>query len=330
MVKKKLAIVMASSLALALAVSLIVPVATAPQPLAEAGPQSPRELSVLMLPADLSGESSLAGQSTGWPPGGPWWKPKPPWEPSANKWAVVIGIANYQGPPEKDDIPYDLCHPDEDAKEMTEALVTQYGFPAQNIKLLLNGQATARAIVSAIDWLAEREDADSTVVFFFSGHGFNVTDAEAWAAGVDFDIEWDGMDEGIVSSDWYGLTDGFLAYKFSAFESQKFALIFGSCNSGGMFDDDDDLQASGRVICAASMANETAFDYCGLGNTLFGYYFVDEGILDGKADVNGDGAVSMEEALAYAQWGMSEGPQTEPPFTSQPQIYDGFAGELVP
>jgi hypothetical protein len=338
MVRKKLAIVMAASLALALAVSLIVPVATAPKPLAEAGQQSPKELSVLMLPADLSGGSSLAWQSTGWPPEGSWWAPgPPPGKPSVNKWAVVIGIADYEGRE------YDLYHPDEDAKEMQKALITEYGFPAQNIKLLLNRQATAEAIVSAIDWLAEKEDANSTVVFFFSGHGFQVPDDLGW----DADVEWDGMDEGIVSYDLLPLTDGFLAYKFSTFESQKFALIFGSCNSGGMFDSwldkhgrptsdpkravtPVDLQAPGRVICAASMANETAWDYSELGNTLFGYYFIDEGILDGKADVNGDGAVSMEEALAYAQWGMSEGPETDPSFTSHPQIYDGFAGELVP
>lgn len=343
MVRKKLAIVMAASLALALAVSLIVPVATAPQPLAEAGQQSPRELSVLMLPADLSGESSLAWQSTGWPPGGPWWTPgPPPWtptpphgKPSANKWAVVIGIADYAIAPDGEE--YDLCHPDEDAKEMTKALFTKYGFPAQNIKLLLNEQATFEAIVGAITWLAWNEDADSTVVFFFCGHGFWVNDTEWW----DGDLEWDGIDEGIVSYDWVPLTDGVLKVMFSNFESQKFALIFGSCNSGGMFDDEAvDLRAEGRVICAASMANQTAWDYPGLGNTLFGYYFIDQGILHRRADgaLTGkkDGKVSMEEALAYAQpfvLAESLAIQDEYPdidTTSEPQIYDGFAGELVP
>lgn len=279
-----------------------------------------------MLPADLCAESSLAWQCTGWPPWGPWWTPKPPKKPSVNKWAVVIGIADYA---EYQGQEFDLCHPDEDAKEMTKALVTKYGFPRGHVRLLLNEQATAAAIVGAIDWLAEREDANSTVVFFFSGHGGWVNDTDPWA---DADVELDGIDEGIVSYDWYGLTDGYLNATFSAFETEKFALIFGSCYSGGMFDDDDDLQAEGRVICAASMANETAFDYCGLGNTLFGYYFIDQGILHRKADVNGDGAVSMEEALAYAQWGMEYGEETIEPYSSHPQIYDGFDAdrELVP
>jgi hypothetical protein len=350
-VRKKLAVVMAASLALAVAVSLIVPVAAATKPLAEAGQQSPKVLSVLMLPADLSGESSLAWQSwqsTGWGLWGPWWTPKPPlYKPRVNKWAVVIGIADYEGEVS------DLCHPDEDAQEMTEALVTKYGFPRGHVRLLLNEQATFEAIVSAIDWLAAREDADSTVVFFFSGHGGLAPDD--W--GLDGDVEWDGIDEGIVSYDWYGLSDGFLADKFSTFESEKFALIFGSCNSGGMFDSwldkhgrpishakrratPVDLQAPGRVICSASKADQYAFDYPGLGNTLFGYYFIDEGILDGKADgaLTGkkDGRVSMEEALAYARplvLAVSQAIQDEYPdidTTSEPQIYDSFDGELVP
>jgi hypothetical protein len=346
MVRKKLAVIMAASLALALAVSLIVPVAAAPKPLAEAGQQSPRELSVLMLSADLAGGSSLASQSTGW---GPWWKPEPPHgKPSANKWAVVIGIADYQEPA------IDLWHPDEDAKEMTEALVTKYGFPRGHVRLLLNEEATAEAIVSAITWLEKKEDANSTVVFFFSGHGFQVSDTDPWPwPWSDGDVEWDGFDEGIVSYDLFPLFDGDLKAMFSAFETEKFALIFGSCNSGGMFDSwldkhdrptshakrgatPVDLQAPGRVICSASKADQAAWDCLELGNTLFGYYFVDEGILQGLADLNGDGVVSMEEALAYAQprvLAVSLAIQDEFPdidTTSEPQIYDGFAGELVP
>ena len=86
-----------------------------------------------------------------------------------------------------------------------------------------------------------------------------------------------------------------------------------------------DLQAPGRVICSACKADQYAWDVLELGNTLFGYYFIDEGILDGEADVNGDGAVSMEEALEYAAFWVTA---AQP--LSEPQIYDGFAGELVP
>jgi uncharacterized caspase-like protein len=240
---------------------------------------------------------------------------------AANKWAVVIGIADYQGTED------DLWHPDEDAKEMARALSKDYGFPTGNVKVLLNGEATAEAIMSAIDWLELNEDGNSTVVFFFSGHGYRARDSESW----DDDAEYDGYDEGIVSYDLYGLPDGLsskyatLGNEFASFETQKFALIFGSCHSGGMFDDPSvDLRTEGRVISSACKADQYGWDYFTLGNTLFGYYFVDRGILKGRADLNGDG-VSMEEALAYAS-PLVAAQQPD----SEPQIYDGYEGELIP
>lgn len=309
-------------LAVILTLCLVVPTSLAAEPAKGLETGSLGDLTVLKLPADLAGGASLP-TAPGGEPG------KPPWAgggggngngKAANKWAVVVGIADYQGTTD------DLWHPDEDAKEMKEALI-KYGFPKSNIKVLLNKKATAQAIVNAIRWLAENEDADSTVVFFFSGHGFRVSDSE----GFDDDAESDLHDEGIVTYDGYGLPDGrsglyvTLGNEFANFDTQKFALIFGSCHSGGMFDDDD-LQASGRVICSACKADQFGYDYFFLGNTLFGYYFVDEGILHGLAEglhVSGDG-VSMEEALDYAYPRVTA---VQP--DSQPQIYDGYDGELI-
>lgn len=304
--------------------ALVSPVVATTKPMGKPWQTTPKDLPVLRLPAEFlaKGHSSPMGNPHGTPPGQN--KPKPPPEPTANKWAVVIGIADYQGRGN------DLWHPDEDAKDMKKALVNNYGFDDGNIKLLVNRKATARAILDAIDWLVKNEDAESTVVFFFSGHGYRAPDDDYNNDGIldegwDADEELDKHDEVIVTHDMYGLPDGLLKQKLSALESQKVALIFGSCYSGGMFDDDDDLQAPNRVICSACKADQYAWDYLLLGNTLFGYYFVDEGILQGLADANGDEMVSMEEALAYAYPLVT----AEQP-VSQPQIDDGFAGELIP
>lgn len=321
MIRKLVVIFLIVGLSLAFAA----PASLTAQPLGDPGKTTPNDLPVMQLPGELlaGGQSTPMGNPHGpdWTPPGQDKKPKPPPEPTANKWAVVIGIADYQGRQN------DLWHPDEDAKEVKEALINDYGFADDNIRILLNRKATASAILDAIDWLAANEDAESTVVFFFSGHGYRDVDSEGW----DYDVELDGHDEMIVSHDFYGLSDGLLKDKFATFDTQKFALIFGSCHSGGMFDDPSvDLQAQGRVIVSACNANQYAWDYLLLGNTLFGYYFVDEGILQGKADLNGDG-VSMEEALAHA-YPLVTAEQPD----SQPQIYDGFpatdpdSGELIP
>ena len=294
--------ILAALVIIALALPLSSLAVTA-QPLGNGFPQlDPSEVKLWSDPANtVSDGSSISFETTA----------------TGTKWAVLVGISDYEGTAN------DLWNPDKDATDMQRALIEKYGFLSDNIMMLLNGNATAQAIAGAIDWLNGVEKAGDTVVFLFSGHGYRVSDRSGW----DSDRESDRYDECIVSYDLYGITDGYLRQKFFAFETTKFALIFGSCYSGGMFDSPADIQAPGRVICSACKANQYGWDYLNLGNTLFGYYFVDEAILKGKAEglnVNGDG-VSMEEALKYAYPRV-----TALQRKSQPQIYDGFAGEFVP
>jgi len=278
---------------------------------------TPEDLPVVKLPRDLAqGPAVPTGNPHGNNPPGQTDKPDKPGKPSddanSNKLAVVIGIADYAGSD-------DLWHPDEDAREMARALKRNYHYADENTKLLVNQDATADAIVSTIDWLVATENSESTVVFFFSGHGYRVSDSAGW----DDDIETDGWDECIVSYDMVGLTDGDLGRMFSSLESKKITLAFGSCFSGGMFDGPGDLQGDNRVIAAACAADQYGWDYLLLGNTLWGKYFVDEALLQGAADKKGK--VSIEEAHDYAYPRVvAEQPDSEP------QIYDSYSGELLP
>ncbi|MHC1709353.1 MAG: caspase domain-containing protein [Methanomassiliicoccales archaeon] len=232
---------------------------------------------------------------------------KPTPNPTAGKWAVIIGIADYKGGSS------DLWHPDEDAAEMYSELVNQQGYPAGNVKMLTNRAATATAILGAIDWLVSNEKAGNEVVFFYSGHGFRAADSAGW----DGDSETDGFDEGIVSYDLFGLPDGLLKQKFAGIESTRFALLFGSCHSGGMFDDNDDLQQTGRIIAAACKADQYGWDYSLLGNTLWGFHFVDEGLLDNNA-------ASIQAAHDYAYPRVvAEQPDSEP------QLFNGVGEPFV-
>mgnify|MGYP001025135696 CR=1 FL=1 len=234
---------------------------------------------------------SASASPLGGPPPGHGPKPKPPPGPAPNKWALVIGISKYANPSAN------LYNPDKDAKEMVKALETLYGFAEENIKLLTNNKATADNIVASITWLIDNENETSIVVFFYCGHGGQVDETETEKYGYPIDPEADGMDEYIVTYDLYGIPDDYLKDKFSAIESNQFFLWFGSCHSGGM---SPDLNGDGRVIVAACQEEEVAWDYLLLHNTLFGYYYVDEGMLDKLCDADGDGIVTVEEAFYYA------------------------------
>lgn len=233
-----------------------------------------------------------------------------------NKWAVLVGIADYRG------VQNDLWHPDEDAKDMYTVLTTDYGFAEDHIQILLNNEGKADKIDKAIKWMRDWENASSTVVFLFSGHGYQA--ADDW----DSDSEWDGIDECIVSWDMYGITDGYLADLFGSFESQEVMVWFGSCFSGGMNDISARSTFTG-VLCAACQEDQYGYDVYELGNTLFGYYYIDQGMLQANGDDNGDGVVTVEEAFYYAKPLVQDFVQANELEPSNPDISDTYEGDLV-
>jgi len=238
------------------------------------------------------------------------------------KWAVLIGIADYQGRRN------DLWHTDEDAKDMETVLSSLYGFQEDHMKILLNREATVQAILDAIDWLdAQEKSTDDIVVFFFSGHGYSSPEDE-WENTDDiYEFEEsDNVDEFIVSYDLWAYADGFLAQKFAAFDSDNVFLWFGSCHSGGMEDIAYAPSFSG-VICTACLEDQYGFDVYRFGNTLFGEYYIDQGILKGLGDGHGpygadDGVVTVEEAFYYAAPLVAAWAEQNTDYSSEPQIFD--------
>jgi len=248
-------------------------------------------------------------RETGAIKGRPSWLPPPPGQeekeptaepdPSVDKWAVVIGISDYRG--KRNDLQY--C--DDDARDMYNYLLAK-GYPKGNIKLLLDGDAKAKAIMKAIDWLNSWEGSNSEVVFFYSGHG------STYDGYNDGDTEY--TDEAIVSADLYLILDGQLRQKFFTFESPKISFTFDTCFSGGM----DDLQGNGRVVVAA--CSETQYSYDGTSdqqNGVFTYYYMDG--LDTGNTV--EGAFTYAEPLAHEFVAQNYNAQMDP------QMYDQYAGD---
>jgi hypothetical protein len=220
-------------------------------------------------------------------------------EPTVDKWAVVIGIADYQG------IGNDLRYTDDDAVDMYDYLVS-VGYPTGNIKLLLNKKATARNILRAIDWMDGKETKEtSECVFFYSGHGSTYDGYD------DGDTEY--RDETIVSSDLYVILDGQLRSKFSTFSSKKLSFIFDSCYSGGM----DDLTASGRVIVTACGETELSYDGSAtMQNGVFSFYYI-----SGLYTYD-----TIEGAFSYGATLASGYMDDNYDIIMTPQLYDQYSG----
>jgi hypothetical protein len=229
---------------------------------------------------------------------------------TGDKFAIIIGISDYPG--ESSDLNY--C--DDDANDVKLALTTLYGYQESNILLLVDGDATRSAIISSILTVRGKATPDDEVFFFFSGHG---------ARGKASDGDSEKVDEAIVcheGGEFSYIWDGELKLFFSGFATTRIIFVFDSCLSGGM----TDLNAAGRVIAMACSESGVSLEGEVWGNGQFTFYFFDQGMLAGKADVhnhndNPKPDVVIEESFDYARANCVQ--QT-------PVISDSFMNDLLP
>lgn len=84
-----------------------------------------------------------------------------------NSWAVVIGINEYRHVGK-------LGYAKEDAAGLANVLRERFGFPHDNIAMLVDAEATLTNIQSAVHALVRDTQPDDRVVFFFAGHGHTI------------------------------------------------------------------------------------------------------------------------------------------------------------
>lgn len=107
---------------------------------------------------------------------------------ASGKRALLIGVDAYRH------LPGLLRAPLNDAREMRAFLIRQLGYHYEDVRLLLDGDATRYRILGEIqEWLVDGTKPGDEVFFYFSGHGFQQP-----ASGGD---EPDGRDETLVPAD---------------------------------------------------------------------------------------------------------------------------------
>ena len=233
---------------------------------------------------------------------------------TGSRYAIVIGISDYPGSGS------DLEYCDDDALLMQAVLEGVYGFPPENVTVLVDDQAKNISILAAIEQVKSQANTGDEVVFFYSGHG---------ASGVANDGDTEKKDEAIVcwnqaGDDFAYIWDGQLKSSFAGFNTSRIIFIFDSCYAGGM----TDLAGPGRIISMASAENTLSYELTSLEQGEFTYYFVEEGMHQGKADIydhNNDGSanpdVVVEEAFDYTKANCQY---------DKPTISDNFVNDLLP
>jgi hypothetical protein len=207
---------------------------------------------------------------------------------AGERWALLVGIDRFQGG----------TRPNfggaNDAADVRQALLKS-GWADDHIKVLTDGGATQAAIRSGLQWLVDHSGPTSLSVFHYSGH-----------------VKQVGSTEYLWPHDNAFIADTELAGKIRQLKGQAWVDISG-CDAAGF---DEGISAPNRLFTSSSRSNEKSYEIPDVRQSVFTLLEVEQGLIGGAADANGDHRVSVQEAFAYAAArapqftsGQAQGPQ---------------------
>lgn len=198
----------------------------------------------------------------------------------------------------------------DDARAMQKLLIEKFGFAPGSIKMLINEQAKAPAIVSNFEtWLINGTRPGDRVFFFYAGHGFQAPD--------DNGDEEDGQDEVITPYD-VAIAPGangkvllpnertFIRDdKFNDFiarlSGRRVVLMFDSCHSGtisrGVGDASKTLPSRYLKLKPSRSVTDTGYSYVPAKGERRDLSTIREAALDDAVN----GVVILSAASAYQQ-----------------------------
>jgi hypothetical protein len=238
----------------------------------------------------------------------------PPRSVTREQWAVIIGAGQYQSAA----IPR-LRYTVSDAEAVYRTLTGAGGFAKDHV-VLLTDNAERKPTLRNIRWalgtfLARSARKDDTVVIFFAGHGAPEADLRG--------AERDGLAKYLIPvdadpDDLYStaLPMDEIRTIFERIEAERVVAFLDACYSGAAggrtfaslktrATSVDDLfldrltSSRGRAIITASRPSELSIELPELGHGIFTYYLVQG--LQGAADGNRDGIVSLQELYEYVE-----------------------------
>lgn len=188
-----------------------------------------------------------------------------------NYYAVIAACANYEDPSAN------LPVGEYKLKKIYRGLISNENWKEENIILLINdnpdptngyiGGATKENIENALKEMAGKVTKNDVFLFSWQGHGSAVPESET--TGLNDDSELDGYDEVICPWDCTRnsdraltnyITDDELDRYFSNINADGMMLIFESCFSGGLINDnivdrifENDLDGKDRVVVVSTL-----------------------------------------------------------------------------
>jgi peptidoglycan/xylan/chitin deacetylase (PgdA/CDA1 family)/uncharacterized caspase-like protein len=236
-------------------------------------------------------------------------------------WAVVIGVNAYKNWPK-------LAYAVNDATAVRDLLVRKFGFAADHIKTLLDGEATRENILAALgDDLSDSKKVarEDRVFVFFAGHGATRKLPNGKSQGYIIPVEADAKNfqsQAISMTNFQDIADGIAA--------KHIFFVMDACYSGLALTRGGSRSASGdrqqywkeitrrltRQVMTAGGADEQVADTGPNGHSIFTWTLLQG--LEGKADLDADGAITGTELFSYMAPSVSSLSRQTPAFGSMP------------
>jgi peptidoglycan/xylan/chitin deacetylase (PgdA/CDA1 family)/Flp pilus assembly protein TadD len=215
-------------------------------------------------------------------------------------WAVIIGINDYQHWPK-------LRYAVNDANGIEEVLTSKFGFKKENVRKLLNGDATRQRIMQVLgDELTDgnKVQREDRVFFFFAGHGTTRSFEDSRQVG--FIVPVDADQNNYVST---AISMAQIREASDLIPAKHVYFVMDSCYSGlalsrgaGAYSKDrsyleEITRRTARQILTAGGANQQVADDGPNGHSVFTWALLQG--LQGQADLDGNGVITASELGAY-------------------------------
>ncbi len=215
--------------------------------------------------------------------------------PQRRAYALVIGVEAYR----------DLPPPTgarSDAETFAALLRETMGLPQENVRLLVDDRATRSDIIGQLEWLEENVSAGDRVYVYFSGHG-----SPEPAEGTSYLLPYEATPENMTRT---GVQLQEVIDRLEDTPAREVLAFVDACFSGmgdrsvipegtrPLVPAQGAVPSSRVAVFSASQANQISGNRPGQDIGLFTHYLV-EALGQGRADLDGDGQISLAELEAY-------------------------------
>ncbi|MCJ7571597.1 MAG: caspase family protein [Candidatus Thermoplasmatota archaeon] len=217
-------------------------------------------------------------------------------------YAIIAGCTEYKDSSHNLP-PFGKPFPESTMKYVYDVLINASNWDEENIVLLLNEKATKQNILDSFTDMGKIIDGDDVFFFSWTGHGTQVVD-------IDGD-DGDGTDEAICPYDvevkWDTIaniiTDDELDSYFSLIGAEGLFIMFESCMSGGLVDNETqhnysfvDVNEDRRVVVMSSPPDKKSFLMYNIGWPMLMLYGI--AFSNDSCDIDHNGWISASVSIS--------------------------------